>query len=354
MALSTHPKVWQTLAWITAGITAAFLVCFYFMELFLTFVIGFSLLVITRKLVSDFQASAARYKLRPWQRKLIGYGLVFFWIFSIVFLMHSSLDQISRVIQQADRQDDSLRAIYDERVVPYLPGWLSAKVLTSERVGRLETEAVKWITDSFTAMARLFMYGVLLVPLMFYLRFYCRENYAGRIADLVPERIRARYAHITREIGENVHEYFRARVIESVAVGSLCCLGFYIGGVKGWLILGLLAGALNIADFIGPTISLVPPVAVSLLANDPIAATFAVATIIVAQIVDNFVLVPFMISSKVKINPLLTITLILVGAHVLGIIGIVLAIPVYLIYKIILTEAYAELVAMYDPKAVKT
>jgi len=218
----------------------------------------------------------------------------------------------------------------------------------------LEAEGVAWATAAFTTMSWLLLYGLLIIPIMFHMRFHRGDDLALRVQEWVPENLRRRYAGITREIGENVYEYFRARIIESVAVGGMCCLGFYVGGVKGWLVLGLIAGVLNIADFVGPTLSLLPPVVISLLADDPIAAVFAVATIFVAQVVDNFYLVPFMISSKVSLSPLSTILLVLIGGKVLGIAGVILAIPVYLVIKIILRGAYHELVDSFDPTASAT
>ena len=122
-----------------------------------------------------------------------------------------------------------------------------------------------------------------------------------------------------------------------------------MGGVKGWLVLGLLAGVLNIADFIGPALSAVPPIVISFLADDPLAALIAVCTIVAAQLIDNFYLMPLMISSRVALSPLTTILLALIGAELLGIVGIILAIPIYLVYKITLRGAYSELVEVYDP-----
>ena len=74
---------------------------------------------------------------------------------------------------------------------------------------------------------------------------------------------------------------------------------------------------------------------------------FAIITIIVAQLVDNFYLIPFMISGKVKMDSLLSIILVLVSAKLLGIVGMVFAIPIYIIYKVVLVEAYEELVEIY-------
>src|SRR6186713_2297762 len=101
MPLSTHPTVWRTLTLIAAVITAVLLVCLLFMEVFLTLLLGLALIVITRKLVSDFHASAAQHRSPPWRRRVTGYGLIAFWLFATVFLISNSLDQISSVVQKA-------------------------------------------------------------------------------------------------------------------------------------------------------------------------------------------------------------------------------------------------------------
>ena len=74
---------------------------------------------------------------------------------------------------------------------------------------------------------------------------------------------------------------------------------------------------------------------------------YVLITVIVAQIIDNLYLNPFMVSGKVKMDPLLSIILILVGAQLFGILGMVLAIPIYLVYKIVLRESYSELIKIY-------
>lgn len=77
-------------------------------------------------------------------------------------------------------------------------------------------------------------------------------------------------------------------------------------------------------------------------------ALFAVITIIISQTIDNLYLIPFMISEKVNINPLLSVILTLAASQLLGALGMVLAIPIYIIYKIIIKESYIELSNIYD------
>jgi predicted PurR-regulated permease PerM len=76
-------------------------------------------------------------------------------------------------------------------------------------------------------------------------------------------------------------------------------------------------------------------------------ALFAIITVIIAQLIDNLYLIPFMISEKVNINPLLSVVLTLAASKLLGPLGMVLAIPIYIIYKIIIKESYRELVNIY-------
>ena len=68
MALSSHPKVWQFLAVIFLLITGAFALCFYFSKIFITFVVGFALILMAEKFTMDYRKSSKRYGLNQWKR----------------------------------------------------------------------------------------------------------------------------------------------------------------------------------------------------------------------------------------------------------------------------------------------
>lgn len=81
--------------------------------------------------------------------------------------------------------------------------------------------------------------------------------------------------------------------------------------------------------------------------DSPMAALFAVITVIIVQLIDNLYLIPFMISEKVDINPFLSVVLTLATSRLLGPPGMVFAIPTYSMYKIIIKESYGELINIY-------
>jgi len=144
----------------------------------------------------------------------------------------------------------------------------------------------------------------------------------------------------SRAMGKQLHTFFAARVVESTVIGGLCCLGFFIAGVKGWLVLGLLAGFLNAVPYFGPFLGAIPPVIITLLVDTPLAALYVVLTVFIAQTIDMFYLQPFMISSKIRIDPLLSIILVLAGTKLFGIMGTIFILPMFLVYEVILKEAY--------------
>ena len=98
--------------------------------------------------------------------------------------------------------------------------------------------------------------------------------------------------------------------------------------------------------YIGPFSEAIPPVIVGYI-DSPMAVLFAVIMVIIAQFIDNLYLIPFMISEKVDINPLLSVVLTLAASRLLGPPGMVFAIPIYSIYKIIVKESCGELINIY-------
>jgi predicted PurR-regulated permease PerM len=174
-----------------------------------------------------------------------------------------------------------------------------------------------------------------------------KEEIAKTIMESVPRRFTEAVRRAARDIGRQLGDFFGAKIVQSVIVGSIACLGFFIAGVKGWLVFGVIVGILNILPYIGPLVSILPPVFSSIILGDPLAAYYSIIVVLVAVIIDNVYIVPFMIPSKVSVDPLLSIILILVGGELFGLTGIFFAIPIYLIYKVVLKESYEELARLY-------
>nr|WP_255679902.1 AI-2E family transporter [Methanosarcina sp. DH2] len=202
------------------------------------------------------------------------------------------------------------------------------------------------IADLVSKASYYFFTGILIIPLMFGVYFKHHNKIGNYIQYYAPPEHADGIVRALKSIGRELEDFFSAKMLESAIIGLICCIGFYLAGIDGWLFLGILAGFLNIIPYIGPLLGAIPPVIVGYIAS-PMTALLAVITVIIAQLIDNLYLIPFMISEKVNINPLLSVVLTLAASKLLGPLGMVLAIPIYIVYKIIIKESYRELVNIY-------
>ena len=118
-------------------------------------------------------------------------------------------------------------------------------------------------------------------------------------------------------------------------VGSLTFIGYLIIQMPYALLLGVVAGILNIVPYLGPWLGVLPAIIVALTVSFPKAIAVAVVVIIVQQ-VDSNLLYPNVIGKTLQIHPLTIIVLLLVAGNMFGFLGIVLAIPGYAVVRTII------------------
>ena len=139
--------------------------------------------------------------------------------------------------------------------------------------------------------------------------------------------------HESRSI---VQSYMTGLMIELAIVAVINASGFLIIGVKYAIFLGLLSAILNLIPYIGLLIASVVCMAITLTTSTQTSDVAWVGIILVAvHLIDNNIITPKVVSSKVKINALITIIGVLIGGSLAGVSGMFLSIPTVAILKII-------------------
>jgi predicted PurR-regulated permease PerM len=111
-------------------------------------------------------------------------------------------------------------------------------------------------------------------------------------------------------------------------IGALTGLGLGLLGVPHALLLGIVAGLLELIPYLGPWISGAVSVLVALVAVDPFKALQVIILFIIIQEIEGNLVQPLVMSWAVHIDPLLVLIAIVVGAEALGLVGAVIAVPV--------------------------
>ncbi|MHB1341769.1 MAG: AI-2E family transporter [Coriobacteriia bacterium] len=154
----------------------------------------------------------------------------------------------------------------------------------------------------------------------------------GEVVLLAGPRRREEASVISGKVSNVLGGYLRGQAIVSGVTAVIVTIGFTILGVPYALVLGLLAGVLNIIPWFGPLIAEVVS-AIAAAFVSPWLALGAVLVIVAAQQITDIFITPRVMSEQVDLHPLLVIFSLLAGSTLAGFVGMLLAIPVAAIGK---------------------
>jgi predicted PurR-regulated permease PerM len=133
-----------------------------------------------------------------------------------------------------------------------------------------------------------------------------------------------------------IQRYLVGLVIEAIIVATLDAGALLILGIDYAILLGILAALLNVIPYIGGVVAVAMPMMVAIATKS--SAWYAIWVLIayyIIQLIDNHYIIPKIVASKVKINALFAIIIVLAGNALWGIPGMFLSIPMLAIVKLI-------------------
>lgn len=170
--------------------------------------------------------------------------------------------------------------------------------------------------------------------LVFYLLKDLRKIRRG-IIGAIPHSYRQKASRVLMVLDEKVGQYLRGNILRCSFVGLLSGLGLFFLGMPFYFILGVFAGIMNIIYYIGPYIAAVPAILISLSPDTPGTLVIMVFYVFI-QALDAFLLTPLLLGKAVDVKPFTIIVSILIGAKLMGILGIILAIPIAATLKVVI------------------
>jgi predicted PurR-regulated permease PerM len=193
---------------------------------------------------------------------------------------------------------------------------------------RLSSKLTQATSSVFATIIGLFgglISAIIILVISFYLA--VQEKGAKRfLVSLTPSEHQLYLSGLIERIESKIGGWLRGQLLLMLIVGLLTYIGLYLLGVKYALTLALIAALLEIIPYIGPILAAVPAVILSFF-QSPFLALLVVILYIVIQQLENYVLVPQVMKRAVGLNPVIIIIVMLIGAKLAGILGIILAVP---------------------------
>lgn len=145
--------------------------------------------------------------------------------------------------------------------------------------------------------------------------------------ELTPPAYRREVAYVSGEVGTAMGSFVRGQLLVALIVGIASSIGMWAIDLPFWLLIGIVAGFLNLIPFLGPVVGGALAALVALLHGDVWQAVWAVAIMILVQQVDNHLITPMIQRARVNLSPLVIVLALIVGAALAGLLGVLVAIP---------------------------
>lgn len=198
--------------------------------------------------------------------------------------------------------------------------------------------------------------GLLLLILIFFLTKDGRQLGVWLKGMVLPE-YQLEFEELGRRLDVVWKSFFRGQIVLATVVGFVVFVATSLLGLPGALVLGLLAGLLEVIPNLGPVLALIPAVLVALVqgsnllpVSNLVFALIVILVYILIQQVENNFLVPRIMGHSLKLHPVFVLMGVVVGAGFAGILGAFLAAPVLASLKVLGLYAHAKIVGR-DPLA---
>ena len=161
------------------------------------------------------------------------------------------------------------------------------------------------------------------------------ERFKANSLDMTPPKHREEFAFVSGQVGTALSSFVRGQLLVAIIVGAASSLGMWLIDLPFWLLIGIIAGFLNLIPFMGPVVGGALAVLVALLNGSVTQAIWAVVIMIAIQQVDNHVITPLVHRARVNLSPLVIVLALIIGGTVAGLLGVLVAVPMTAAIRII-------------------
>ena len=231
-------------------------------------------------------------------------------------------------------------AILNQRLVPWVNDTLGVNIhfdlasireFVSENLESAQSLSLKMLaglkTGSTLVLALLINLALIPVVMFYLLRDW--NMIILRIADLTPRRWLPKVVVMTNEIDDVLAEFLRGQLSVMIVLGAYYAVALSIAGLQFAVPIGILTGALVFIPYVGFGLGLVLGVLAALLQWTGWAGFTAVlAVYAMGQLLENYLLVPWLVGDRIGLHPLAVIFALLAFGQLFGFAGVLLALPV--------------------------
>lgn len=204
---------------------------------------------------------------------------------------------------------------------------------------RISVSSAIWLENKVISLGAISDYFISLavVPVVLYYFLLDQSKMRMKFVNWIPKRYQKKSKQLIAHLNKNLGHYIRSQLLISLFIGVTTYIVYLVLRIDFAFILALFMTVMNIIPYFGPLIGAFPAVIIALTTSTS-TALYLIIAVIVIQVLENNLLAPFIMSYNLRVHPVLVIFVLLIGSEFGGIIGMILAVPVLVVIRSVMTH----------------
>lgn len=260
-------------------------------------------------------------------------------ILTIFFLIPSVINQLNILYKEIPNFIENYQNLILS-IKPQLSQFINpadVEILLKENLSELQRSVLGFSQSIIIYLSNIvssITFGIVIVPLiLFYLMrdmFTFKEN----LYIFVSKKNKKEFKEVLEEVDHIVSGFIRGRIIVCFIVGTLIGIGLYFLNLKFALIIGVVSGVFNFVPYLGPIVG-VGLALIFALGSSWWTLLMIVALFVLVNQLETIYLNPNILGKGLGLHPLTVILSMLICGQLLGILGVLVAVPLAAILKVL-------------------
>ncbi|MBO9130455.1 AI-2E family transporter [Bacillus sp. 165] len=194
------------------------------------------------------------------------------------------------------------------------------------------------LLNRMVSTARGLLDSLLIIVLIPFIVFYLLKDYGEFYHifwKMVPQKWRSEGQRVAADIDKSLGSYIRGQLLICSILAGFASLALWFIKIKYPLLLGVVIGVTDIIPYFGPILGAIPTLVVAATISTNMVIK-AVVVLAILQFVESNILSPYIVGKSLHMHPIVIMLSLLVGGEVGGIVGLILAVPVLAVLRVVI------------------
>lgn len=267
-------------------------------------------------------------------------AVLFFALPAVIRDLNSLADVIPQYTAIVQKLVEDFQTGYSRVTIPD-----SIRAVADGVIGKIEKTTMNIVQGMANGIVMLFSqtFNLALAPLLsvYFLMDYKEMGY--KALKVLPSRYRTGAVLIAQELDAVIIKVIRGNLLVAALVAILTTIGMLLVGMDFPLLIGILAGITNFIPYFGAIFSAIPITLLALLKSKWLAA-YVLGIMVLIQQLEGNIISPKILGGCIGLHPLVIIFALLAGGSLWGFTGMILAVPLAAVLKVLLKRVYFYLI----------